>query len=135
MTVYPEYPWISPKSSSHSSKAQESLQSILMDLFDGIDVQFNFQHPFLKYSNSRRPMELDAFIPSLNIAFEYQGEQHYSQRRFGEVTSQKERDLEKLESCKTLGITLIRVPYWWDGTKESLQSLIKEEAPTFHLRK
>lgn len=31
------------------------------------------------------------------------------------------RDAEKRRLCKEIGITLIEVPFWWDGTLSSLQ--------------
>jgi hypothetical protein len=35
-------------------------------------VLANYKHPKLIYQDSGREMELDVFIPSLNLAFEYQ---------------------------------------------------------------
>jgi hypothetical protein len=43
----------------------------------GGDVWFNYRHPSLFYRKSGKFMELDVFVPSLNIAFEYQGLQHF----------------------------------------------------------
>lgn len=76
--------------------------------------------------------EIDVAVPSLNLAFEYQGEQHYeSNQLYGEVLSVfsfffilfksesvKKKDSRKLDLCKEEGITLIQVPYWWDGGLE-----------------
>src|SRR4051812_44364323 len=38
-------------------------------------------------------------------------------------------DDEKKLLCKSEGITLIEVPYWWDGTKESLLGTITSQRP------
>jgi len=40
------------------------------------------------------------------------------------VTDCLVRDVQKKELCVRLGITLIDVPYWWDGTEGSLRATI-----------
>ena len=75
-------------------------------------------------------MELDIYIPSCKLAFEYQGKQHYEDiYSFGEQKWTLERDLDKQIGCSNLGITLITIPYWWDGSKESLISTIRQYRP------
>lgn len=74
-------------------------------------------------------MELDFYIPELSIGFEYQGEQHYrvlgaSGDSVEPLDLQRNRDQQKKEQCQKLGITLIAVPYWWDGKAESLWATI-----------
>ena len=45
-------------------------------------------------------MQLDAYVPALNLAFEYQGEQHYMELyMFGQQVNQAARDDEKKELC------------------------------------
>jgi hypothetical protein len=79
-------------------------------------------------------MELDIFIPDLNLALEYQGEQHYQNIfRFSEQKIQMERDREKKQACKQSGITLIEVPYWWTQTKETLVTIIHAANPELDL--
>jgi len=90
----------------------------------------NYKHPKLVYADSGREMELDVFIPALNLAFEYQGEQHYFPHYlYGPPEEQQRRDKEKREACEREGIKLISVPFWWDGSKESLASTINKYAP------
>eukprot|EP01125_Pyxidicula_operculata_P010418 TRINITY_DN3427_c0_g1_i2.p1 TRINITY_DN3427_c0_g1~~TRINITY_DN3427_c0_g1_i2.p1 ORF type:complete len:219 (+),score=22.17 TRINITY_DN3427_c0_g1_i2:212-868(+) len=73
--------------------------------------------------------EFDIWIPSLKLAFEYQGEHHYSPlptflAAANDVDVYARRDQSKRDVCILENITLIEVPFWWDGTKESLGALI-----------
>lgn len=46
-------------------------------------------------------MELDIYIPELDIGFEYQGKQHYEAIYWvSDFTAQKQRDDEKVQACK-----------------------------------
>lgn len=45
----------------------------------------------------------------------------------GNSVAYSPRDLEKIHECDRIGITLIVIPYWWDGTKKSLLELLKGE--------
>lgn len=77
-------------------------------------------------------LELDIYIPSLNLAFEYhvsplccrranysQEQHHYGYGTgFIPLDRAPARDRLKLELCKAAGITLIAVPFWWDRTNE-----------------
>ena len=76
-------------------------------------------------------MELDIFLPTENLAFEYQGEQHYYNLYFMRTDwlQQKQRDKQKKEACNENGITLIEIPYWWDRTKDSLMATVKKHRP------
>lgn len=68
--------------------------------------------------------ELDGYSPVLNVAFEYQGEQHfkslfYHGKGHRNLEWQKERDKWKRSKCKTLGIKLIEIPYHKKGELEN----------------
>jgi hypothetical protein len=60
-----------------------------------------------------KPQHLDIFIPSINLAIEYQGKQHYEEIKYfgGEkaYTENKKRDIKKKNKCKKHNIRLI---YW-----------------------
>lgn len=60
-----------------------------------------------------RPQHLDVFVPSKQIAFEYQGQQHFEPVDFfgGEEAFEatKKRDRRKKQKCRLNGVTLI---YW-----------------------
>jgi hypothetical protein len=91
-----------------------------------------------------RRLELDIYINELKLAFEYQvmivllffflcffkGEQHfYAHFLYRDLEMQKERDILKKEACKSFGITLIEIPYWWDGQYESVVATIYRARP------
>lgn len=56
-------------------------------------------------------LEIDVWVPSQRLGFEYQGQQHYQHipHWHGEdgLSKQEERDLRKNKLCKALGITLL----------------------------
>ncbi len=75
-------------------------------------------------------MTLDIFLPELQLAVEYQGNQHYKMHfLFGSPSDQQQRDAEKRQQCRKLGISLIEVPYWWDKNKASLVATIHHVRP------
>ena len=79
-------------------------------------------------------MELDIFLPSLNLAFEYNGRQHYSENsQFGGCSEFKNRDEYRVSECQKVGVTLITVPYWWDNEKASLEACIYQSRPDLFL--
>jgi len=71
--------------------------------------------PWLKLSTGGR-LELDGYCKDLNIAFEYNGTQHYNFVRFWHKTQEcfemhQKRDEEKLRLCREKGVKLIVIPY------------------------
>ncbi len=77
-------------------------------------------------------MELDAFVPSLKLAIEYQGEQHFRPLKYcgGEKGLQKRKSLdqEKRKACKKNGIILIEIDYdKWDGSRDTVIEKIEQE--------
>ena len=73
---------------------------------------------------SNMNVELDIFIFDMNLAFEYQGEQHFKPTHLGNFNRQLERDEEKKLLCKENSITLICIPYSWSGLINDLKSTI-----------
>jgi hypothetical protein len=71
------------------------------------------------------PQHIDIFVPSLNIAFEYQGRQHYEPIDFfgGEDAYQrlKELDARKKRKCKSKRVSLIYWQYDEPVTREVLE--------------
>lgn len=73
---------------------------------------------------------LDVFVPEINIAFEYQGEQHYhSVEVFGgevKYEEQQERDSKKRLLCKKNGVKLIEWKYDEKISFHNLKSKLKK---------
>lgn len=65
-------------------------------------------------------MELDIYLPSLSLAFEFQEKHHYmsSDYTYQPLSYFTSRDQVKQRLAQAKGITLITVPYWWDGKEE-----------------
>jgi hypothetical protein len=105
-------------------------ESITRELIERI-----FGKPFVKErpkwlkENSRsRSLELDGYNRELQIAFEYQGEQHYHfipifHGTVDAFEKQIERDKIKAEICIKAGVRLVQVPYTKKG---DLQFIIDE---------
>jgi hypothetical protein len=70
------------------------------------------------------------YIPSHFIAFEYQGEQHYvSSTMYGSASKRQKADHIKMDLAKSVGITLIPIPFWWDRSLQSLAATIRLYKP------
>ena len=77
--TYPEVKWLPWKFSSVVSKkaTQRWLANLIRDLFPNKEIIEDYQDPLLLFPGTEKRMELDIFVPELNIAFEYQGEHHF----------------------------------------------------------
>lgn len=130
--VYPEEKWNMKKFRKKDKRsAQWWLFQQISSLYPNEEVIEEYNHEEMT-RESGQIVQFDIFIPSLNIAFEYQGIHHYKDTAvFGPIELYKTRDIEKKELCEKYNIKLIIIPYWWDNTLESLkrdyiQDLIKE---------
>lgn len=83
----------------------------------GIDYKTQYRFEGCK---SQRPLPFDFYLPNLNIAIEYDGEQHFMPVRFHgrnadsayqDWQALQERDNIKNDYCTQHGIYLIRIPY------------------------
>lgn len=89
---------------------------------------------FLKYPSGVY-FEIDVWIPKLNLCFEFQDTYHYVTTWYSNhnLPHIQQRDNFKRETTQKLGITLIIVPCWWDGSAISLQDTICFQRPDLHL--
>ena len=112
-TVYPDEIWLPFWFSFRSKRSvQRWLFVCILDIFPQLLHIEEYNHPHLVYSNSGTTVELDVFTPSLNIAFEYQGEQHYEEILMGFAPTEVHDliDAEKKELCDRNNILLICIP-------------------------
>ena len=101
---------------------------------EGTPIYEDCEHSVLKWPQSLRAIEFDIWIPSMQLALEYQGEQHYHDNysafgSSGEASLYQERDLEKKRLSREAGIVLVDVPYWWDYRKSTLTATIAKYRP------
>lgn len=84
----------------------------------GQSTLFNYLKILIRYNDvliNYRPdwlfgMELDFYFPELNIAFEFQGHQHYApSKKYGSCKEQKQRDKRKRKICDERKISLVTV--------------------------
>jgi len=78
-------------------------------------------------------LELDGYNKELNIAFEYNGKQHYNYIPFfhgndiKNFEAQRERDQRKYKICKERGIRLVLIPYTFTyENPEELETYIQD---------
>ena len=124
--VYPSERWKKDYFISRFKKtAQRKLKIHIERIYPAHNIIENYRPPFLQ-SDKNNLYELDLFLPSLYLAFEYQGEQHYDDipSGFNQFESYLCRDQMKVELAIHNFIHLVRIPFWWDELEESLQSSI-----------
>ena len=106
-----------------------------------------FEKPFKKHRprwlrnpQTGRLMELDGFSQELNLAFEYQGEQHYRvvlpfKMNHGHLDRGRYRDDLKKKLCKEHNVILIEVPFCVTPQElpKWLDNAIKSRVDTKHL--
>eukprot|EP01125_Pyxidicula_operculata_P008535 TRINITY_DN2859_c0_g3_i4.p2 TRINITY_DN2859_c0_g3~~TRINITY_DN2859_c0_g3_i4.p2 ORF type:complete len:333 (-),score=32.63 TRINITY_DN2859_c0_g3_i4:27-1025(-) len=136
--AYPQHDWDKSKFSSKSKRAsQRWLYVCLRDIFgDRIDIFEDFRYDFSVEEKEKAekyagyPLQFDFWIPSYNIAIEYQGEQHFQHLpHFSSLEAYREWDRKKQEFCEEVGISLIEIPHWWDGNEDSLIASIHTKRP------
>ncbi len=97
------------------NKTEEMCRVILEKIYN---KKFPTIRPdFLKSPLTKKNLELDCYCKELNIALEYNGQQHYKytphfHKRKKNFYSQVHRDDWKRKRCRELDIRLIEVPYW-----------------------
>jgi len=75
-------------------------------------------------------MELDIFIPSINLAIEFHGKQHFEKKYiFDTPEVQRQRDEQKRLACQDNGITLVVISPSWNNSTESLVHSIRQKRP------
>jgi DNA ligase-1 len=132
--VYPDYQWDLSRFPLRSKKAgQRWLATLMRQLLPHDTIVEDYRgHSVLKRKETNRNIELDIWIERYNLALEYQGEQHYTEipgSLFRDLKEQQMIDNQKMALCHMNGITLVPIPYWWDGKIESLLSTLHQYLP------
>lgn len=116
-----------PKCNENTFVGQERVRAIFELAFE---QKFEKMKPeWLKNPITSRSLELDGYCEALQMAFEYQGRQHFSDSTqfAGELEEQIKRDQEKEVQCKALGIQLIKINQPRSYKKEKfIQSVIED---------
>lgn len=122
-----ELPFPQPSQAVRSTREEKC-----RDIFE-----FLFQEPFptkrpsfLKNPETGRNLELDGYCSKLQVAFEYNGRQHYDfpntfHKTKEDFMKQVARDRHKEQQCRQNGITLISIPY--DVPDKGLQKYIMKQ--------
>ncbi|EGG14005.1 hypothetical protein DFA_11766 [Cavenderia fasciculata] len=128
--VYPDIEWEVGQFTTPGKKSSQRLLRIFLErLFPEDSVHEDYRNlSQLRYQESTGAgFQLDFFIPRLQLAFEYQGKQHFQDTSlFGDYKIYHDRDVEKRLECKKHGIHIIDVPYWWDNHLDSLVGTIQQ---------
>lgn len=100
---------------------------IVCKIYPGFEVLRHYRPDWLE------GLELDIFIPTLKLAFEYQGQQHFHpiEAWGGEeaLFELQERDKRKARICNEKGVTLITVDYSEPLLKDYIQERILNDLP------
>jgi|688.fasta_scaffold42003_3 hypothetical protein len=116
-----------------SKKRSENLCRQILEEYTGLRFP-SIRPDFLKNVTTACNLELDGFCEDLNLAFEYQGIQHYEYNAFfhrndqESLKKQQQRDKLKLELCKKYGVDVLIIPHTLSYQNENeLRIFIKEE--------
>lgn len=101
-----------------SSIFQTECADILYSKFPMANIEENIRPEWLLSDNNTR-LELDLYLPDMEIAFEIQGRQHYVfvesfHKTYDEFERQKARDAQKKKICEQQGVKLFLI----DSTEE-----------------
>ena len=125
--------------------SERMCREILEDIFSYLpECLFHKCRPkFLQLTKKQNScLELDGYNPSLNLAFEYQGLQHYQYVPFfhrngiKDLKKTQERDAIKRERCAKNGIDLIEIPHTYTyQDPDELRCFIIEAVLSFETRR
>lgn len=113
------------------SKAEKEIVFFIGDNFDKLEILENKR--IIPKPNTKSKLELDIYLPEINLAFEYNGEYWHSDEMIIEKTkgyfkSSDEYHQYKTDKCLEMGIDLIHISEKdYKNDKDKVLNLIKEE--------
>uniref|UniRef100_A0A7S1KUL5 Uncharacterized protein n=1 Tax=Percolomonas cosmopolitus TaxID=63605 RepID=A0A7S1KUL5_9EUKA len=128
--VHPEVDWNKKMFAASTKSNQRWVHRAVEDIFPSLTIVEEKQMELVAHGG-KSLFEADVFVEELQMAFEYQGEQHYHDIKafFAPIEGQLRRDQLKSDAFAQHGITLIHVPYWWDKSVDSLKASINRLRP------
>lgn len=113
-------------------------EALLSKIFEEIGYDFEYQKKFdtCIFPNTQRSARFDFYLPALNLLFEYNGEQHYTQNHFSKgdaFEASQFRDNYKKEWCIQNRQPLIIIPYNYSLSTEKVKQLIQKQQATQQL--
>eukprot|EP00026_Physarum_polycephalum_P001892 Phypoly_transcript_01895.p1 GENE.Phypoly_transcript_01895~~Phypoly_transcript_01895.p1 ORF type:complete len:897 (+),score=113.58 Phypoly_transcript_01895:334-3024(+) len=106
---------------------QKNLEEVLHVLFPKEKIVTNVRkEALIRSPETEKLLELDVWLPNLNVAFEFQDPYHYTTTWDSQIPLQavQKKDIIKQQLANAAGVTLVVVPFWWDGLKESLRATL-----------
>lgn len=107
---------------------------IIKKILNENQIIFETEYPLKneKKKKGERLLKYDIFIPSIKMAIEFDGSQHYGVK-FGndekELKNQIKRDKRKDKYSKENNISLIRIPYY---EEKNIEEILKKEVLKFN---
>lgn len=107
-----------PRCYRKKSKGEQRIENFLRQQ----NIDFIYQKSLNLEDGKFSRFKFDFFIPSLNLAIEYNGEQHYKEKAgyFDSLNKTQKRDKIKSDYCKRNNIILLSIPYWEYDNIESI---------------
>ena len=128
---YPKYPWDVLRFGK-TSKFEKQLYKLVKRLLKNKKIIHRYRSKLFRFKKSKRPMEIDIYLPEFKTGIEFQGSQHYF-AKWGkhELVDIKRRDREKKKTFKKNGIKILYVTYKWKGQKKPIIKLLKKNKILF----
>lgn len=110
------------------SNGQRKMLTILKNM--GFKITRQYKFPDCKYKTQLR---FDGYDEENNVAYEFNGEQHYKKKTWGHISDEEAerqlklnqtRDKIKIDYCKKNNIPLIIIPYW---DFNNMEEIIKDK--------
>jgi hypothetical protein len=105
------------------------MTSHIRDIFPDEIIEVEYTGYGFRYEDTNALMFFDVAIPSLKLAFEYQGEQHYEpfEHLGGEEGLLKRiaYDKQKRQACVDNEVILIEIPNTWDRKADYIMDILE----------